>query len=258
MLATLGGCGRGIEAGVDGDDVELVVFAAASLSDPFRQIGQDFERSRPGVTIVYSFGGTSQLRTQLEQGASADIFASADEANADRAATAGLIGPTRIFARNRLAVVVPEDNPGRIDRLADLGRPGVKVVLAQPDVPAGAYAAEVLDRAAASAGYGADFAARVGVNVVSREPNVKQVLSKVRLGEADAGIVYLTDAPESARTGQWAVRVVEIPEDLNVEASYPIAVTTRSRHQELARDFIDHVLSESGQEVLRRNGFTAP
>ena len=263
-LSSLAGCGPALSgepaqarSGGPGRH-EIVVFAAASLSEPFTQIAKAFEAQHPNAYVTYSFGGSALLRTQIEQGAPADVFASADLANAQRARAEALIAPEVIFARNRLVVVVPADNPGRVESLADLARPGLKVALAAPDVPAGAYAAELLRRASGVPGYGLDFAARVDANVVSREPNVKQALARVRLGEVDAGIVYATDASPDTQAGRWSIRAVEIPDDLNADAAYAIASTSRSRNQELAREFVAFVISPAGQAILRRAGFAAP
>lgn len=256
------GCGPlaapvgGVAAAREASDPTLVVFAATSLAEPFAEIGAQFERERPGVRVAFSFAGSQQLRAQIAQGAPADVFASADEAQIDRARAAGLVVPeTPIFARNRLVVVTPASGSARVVELADLARPGLKVVLAQSEVPAGAYAREALSRLAADPRYGRDFAERVAANVVSEESNVKQVLAKVQLAEADAGWVYATDVTPAALAGPRAVRTVEVPDRYNVLASYPIGVVAGTRQPELARAFVAYVLSEPGQTALRRHGF---
>ena len=174
--------------------IDLTVFAAASLTDAFAEIGQAFEATHPGVNVVFNFGGSQNLRTQLEQGAQADVFASANQKEMDAVAAAGLAAPgaARTFVTNRILVVLPKSNPGAVHTLQDLARPGLKLILADEAVPAGRYARQVLD--GLNATYGASFRDDVLANVVSNEDNVKQVVAKVQLGEADAGIVYASDA----------------------------------------------------------------
>lgn len=227
----------------------LRVFAAASLSDAFRDVAAAFEAVHPGVVVELNLAGSQLLRTQIEQGALADVFAAAEPAHAEALRAALLLEPPAVFATNRLVVVVPR-GASRVERLADLARPGVKLVVAGSSVPAGRYSAQVLDRLEAAGVYGAGFAARARANVVSEETNVRIVLAKVALGEADAGLVYATDAATSDR-----VRAIEVPAVHNVVAEYPIGVVTRSGAAGLARAFVDMVLAEPGREVLRRHGF---
>lgn len=230
----------------------LVVFAASSLFEPFQELGKSFQSAHGGTTVEFNFAGSAQLVAQLQQGASADVIAFADLPNMKKAQDAGLVaGEPVIFAKNRLTVVVPRQNTARIQHLADLARPGVKVVLAHENVPVGRYAREMLERASQRPGYGADFAQRVLANVVSQEINVKQVLAKVALGEADAGIVYVTDVKAAGAD----VQEIEIPDDVNVVACYPIAVTKSSRVPALAQEFVALVQSEEGQAVLEQYGF---
>jgi molybdate transport system permease protein len=173
---------------------ELTVFAAASLTDAFKEIGAAFEAAHPGSKVAFSFGASTQLRTQLEQGAQADVFASADQAQMDRARQANLIAAAdRVFVRNRLVVIVPKANPGGVRELQDLAKPGLKLVTAAPEVPIGVYTQTMLDRMVQDPAFGPDFKDRVNANVVSREPNVRQVVAKVNLGEADAAVVYSSD-----------------------------------------------------------------
>jgi molybdate transport system substrate-binding protein len=236
----------------EGENAQLVVFAASSLLGPFEQLGEAFRSRHPSVAVSYNFAGSAQLVAQLEQGALADVAAFADLDNMRRAQAAGLIrGEPVVFARNRLALVVPASNPAGIERLADLARPGVKVVLAHENVPAGRYARTMLTRASQRPDYGPDFAQRVLANVVSQEVNVKQVLAKVALGEADVGIVYVTDIEAAGPS----VRALEIPSELNVIACYPIAVAAASQQPALADEFIALVRSETGQQLLAQYGF---
>jgi molybdate transport system substrate-binding protein len=188
------------------------------------------------------------LRLQIEQGAPADVYAAADRAHAAALVEAGLLEPPRVFARNALVVAVPARG-ARVVALADLARPGVRVVTGAPAVPAGRYAAEALQRLEAAGGLGPGFAARVRANVVSEETNVRAVLSKVVLGEADAGIVYATDAAAAGA----AVRALELPAD--VLAAYPLGVVRGAADRPAAVAFVEMVLAERGQAILRRHGF---
>jgi molybdate transport system substrate-binding protein len=230
-----------------GERRELVVFAAASLRESFGAIARTFEREHRGVTVSLALAGSQELRTQIENGATADVFASADSKHMEMLVAAKLVGNPRIFARNEPVIVVPRGNPAGISSLRDLPR-ARGIVLGIPAVPIGAYALRILE--AASRRYGGDFLERVEARVVSREVNVRQVLAKVALGEADAAIVYRTDA---AATN--AVEAIPIPPELNVVAEYPIAPVASGRQPALAREFIDLVLSPAGQEILGRFGF---
>ena len=227
---------------------ELVVFAASSLREAFSELGRRFEQSHKGVKVVFNLAGTQELRTQIENGAPADVFASADQKHLQALVGDGSAHAAAVFARNEPVLVVPKGNPARIRGLADLPQ-ARRIVLGLPEVPIGAYALRILD--AASRRYGSDFRAKVEARVVSRELNVRQVLAKVALGEADAAVVYRTDAAAAKQS----VDAIAIPADLNVVAEYPIAVLTRSRQPALAREFVASVLSAAGREVLARFGF---
>ncbi len=216
---------------------ELTVFAASSLREAFSAIGQQFEAQHPGVNVALQFAGSQELRVQLENGAAADVFASADEKQ--MALVRELVLQPAVFARNEPVLVVPLDNPAGLRVFADLPK-ARRIVLGAQEVPIGAYAARIL--AAANL----DLEGRV----VSRELNVRQVLAKVELGEADAAIVYRTDA---ARAG---VRVIAIPPAINVTAEYPIAVLARARQPRLAEQFVALVRSPAGRAVLARFGFS--
>lgn len=231
----------------------MIVFAAASLTESFTELGQMFEAAHPGAKVLISFAGSQQLRAQLEQGAQADVFASANTKELDAAIASSLVvsGTQKTFARNRLVVIFPKDNPGQIASLADLARPGLKLVVADEAVPAGKYTAEMLAKMSQDPAYGADFADRVQKNVVSRENDVKAVVAKASLGEADAGVVYATDAGAAAdKLGSLAV-----PDQFNQIAIYPIAVLANAPHAELAQQFVDLVLSDAGQALLAKYGF---
>ncbi len=234
---------------------QLTVFAAASLTGAFQEIGQSFEVEQPGVRVRFNFAGSQILRTQLEQGASADVFASADHQNVDLLVTEKLISANTAqdFASNSLVVILPSSNPGKVMTLADLGRPGIKLVLADASVPAGNYARQVLDKISQDQAYGADFVTKVLGNVVSNETDVKQVVTKVELGEADAGIVYTSDAKAAP-----GLSTLAIPTIFNVRASYPIADLINAPNKKLATEFVAYVLSPAGQVILSRWGFNPP
>jgi molybdate transport system substrate-binding protein len=219
---------------------ELKVFAAASLTAAFTRIGEQYAAANGGDKVTFNFAGSQALATQIQQGAPADVFAPADIANMDK--VKDLVGTPRNFAGNLLAIVVEKGNPKGVRTLDDLASPDLKVVLAAEEVPAGRYAEQILDKAG------------VSVRPVSQEDNVKAVVTKVSLGEADAGIVYVTDVT----AGGDKVEGVDIPEDQNVTATYPIATVKASKGQEGASAFMDLVLSAEGQQVLREHGFLPP
>jgi len=227
----------------------LRVFAASSLTEAFRDIAAEFGKAEAGAPVELSFGGSQILRTQIEQGAPADVFAAADRVQTDALTEAGLLARAQVFARNALVVVVPASD-ARVHGLQDLARPKMKLIVAGPTVPVGRYTAQVLAKLAASGFYGDDFEARVQANVVSQETNVRAVVAKVALGEADAGFVYRTDVLSGADT----VRALPIAERYNVTAEYPIAVAAKSRHPRAAA-FVEWVLGPHGRAVLERYGF---
>ncbi len=231
----------------------LVVFAASSLSEAFGEVGQVLGQDHPGLRVTFQFAASSLLRTQILQGARADVFASADERNMQLVREAGLLGtPPVTFCRNELVVVVPAHNPARVSSVRDLARPGVKLVAASPEVPLGAYTRQVLSRLSREASYGADFGQRVLHNVRSYEPNVRMLLARVALGEADAAFVYRSDVLSGYGR---RVRTVEIPRWAKVVATYPMAVLRGAPNPEGARRFVEFVLSASGQQILARWGF---
>lgn len=230
----------------------LNVFAAASLTESFGNLGRRFEAQHPGTRVVFNFAGSQQLREQLANGAPADVFASANRKEMKAAASFVDGATVRTFARNTLIVIYPKDNPAKISVLADLARAGIKLDVADRAVPVGKYTVQMLDAAAKDPAFGPDFNTRVLANVVSREDNVKSVVTKVRLGEADAGVVYATDVTGDAARD---VGVLPIPAAFNQTAEYPIAVAAHAVQPELARQFEDYVLSAEGQDVLKDHGF---
>jgi molybdate transport system substrate-binding protein len=232
----------------------LTVFAAASLADAFIRIGEQFEQQNPGVRVVFNFAGSQQLVQQLAQGAPADVFASANEAQMLMAIQEGRVmpGSDQVFTGNRLAAILPTGNPANVQALPDLAQEGLRLVLADSNVPAGIYAQEFLALASQDPAFGPAFQAGVTANIVSYEENVRAVLSKVLLGEADAGIVYRSDI---AGLGPDQVQSLPIPDHLNPLAVYSIAPVTESVQAELATAFIAAVQSPDGQAILAEYGF---
>jgi len=225
---------------------EVTVFAAASLREAFEDLAKTLE-SKSGVKVQLNLAGSQELRTQIENGARADVFASADQKHMAALVKAGLVAAPRVFARNTPVVIVPKGNPAKVGSFADLPR-AKKLVIGVPEVPIGNYTLQIFENA------GAEFKTKVLANVASRELNVRQVLAKVSLGEADAGIVYRTDA----MAGKDKVEIIDIPAKLNVIAEYPVAVVAKAPHAAAARAFVDLLLSAEGQKRLAAAGFVAP
>src|SRR3712207_5010291 len=229
----------------------LTVLAASSLIDAFGELGETFEQQNEGVTVKQSFESSSTLLTQIQQGAPADVFASAAEEEMEAAVEDGLVaGAPEVFVRNREVVMVPEDNPAEIESLRDLAEPGTKLVLAERGVPAADYAEEILGKADAE--YGDGFKRDVLSNVVSREADVRAAVGRVALGDADATFGYASDYTPDIRD---RVRVIQIPDDLNIVATYPIATLEGARSPGLAREWVELVVGEEGQRVLEKWGF---
>ncbi|MFF7177575.1 molybdate ABC transporter substrate-binding protein [Streptomyces sp. NPDC008121] len=221
-------------------EADLTVLAAASLTDVFKTAGAAYEKKHPGTTVTFSFAGSQELAAQVKQGAPADALVTADTKTMDglKADT----GAPAVIAKNRLVIATGEGNPKKIDELKDLGDSGLKVVLAAPEVPAGRYSAKILD------------AQKITVKPVSQEPNVRAVLSKVELGEADAGLVYKTDAEKSADK----VDAVAIPDDQNAIAEYPAATLKASKNSAAAAAFVAWLGTPEAQKILRDAGFQQP
>jgi molybdate transport system substrate-binding protein len=218
------------------------VFAASSLTGSFTELGREFERQHPGTTVQLNFGASSDLATQIINGAPADVFASASPTNMRQAVQAGDARHPRAFAVNTMEIAVPPGDPGGVHRLSDLARPDVKVAVCQPQVPCGSVAAQVFDHAG------------ITVHPVTEEVDVKSVLTKVAVGEVDAGIVYVTDV----RAAGGQVRGIRIPGSVNATTSYPIDWLRGSDNAATAAAVMDLVLSPQGQRVLARAGFEKP
>lgn len=229
---------------------QITVLAASSLTDAFEELAGTFEERNPGAEVRASFAASSELLAQIQQGAPADVFASASEKNMDAAVDEKLVGEVSVFAKNRPVVIVPANNSAKIGKFEDLAGADAQIVLAEEGVPIADYAMEVL--ANADAEYGAGFEKGVMDKVVSRETNVRAAANRVALGEADATFVYASDVTPDIRD---RVEVVEIPNEVNVVATYPIATVRDSKNPELARAWVDLVLSEEGQDVLEEQGF---
>lgn len=259
LVINLLGCGR---SSLDSDSTlggyhpaELVVFIAASLTEAFGELGNQFEAMHPGVRIVYNIAGSQQLARQLIQGAGGDIFASANQVQMENVIASGRASPAEveIFTENQLVVIFPNTNPANIQDLSDLSNPGLRLILAAPEVPAGTYALEYLSKASKVDGLGPEYKQRVLNNVISYEESVRFVLAKVALGEADAGIVYSSDVVGS--DGEKVGRL-EIPAEYNIVARYPLVILVDSPQPDLARAFVDFVLSPPGQTILADYGFS--
>jgi molybdate transport system substrate-binding protein len=250
VLGLLAGCGSAAApAGSSASSAPptgtqtLTVFAAASLKGTFTTLGQQFEAAHPGTRVGFSFGGSADLVTQLQQGAPGDVFASADTKNMAKATADDLVRGTPVdFATNTLEIAVPPGNPAKITSFADLARPGVKVVVCAPEVPCGAAAQKV------------EAATKVELRPVSEENAVTDVLGKVQSGEADAGLVYVTDVKGAA----GKVGGVTFPEASSAVNTYPIAALAGSKNADLARQFVTLVTGPEGQQVLAAAGFAKP
>ncbi|MEO6796672.1 MAG: molybdate ABC transporter substrate-binding protein [Candidatus Dormibacter sp.] len=245
VFVVVAGCGAGAQSAASASPLtgSISVVAAASLTAAFQVIGGAFQKLHPGAKVQFNFGGSSTLVTQIKEGAPGDLFASADQPTMQKLVDASLLaGSPQVFAKNKLAIVVGAGNPKRIARLADLARAGTVAVFCAPTVPCGNYARLAL--------------AKAGVRVapVSQELDVKAVVSKVALGEADAGIVYVTDV----KAGGSKVQGVPIPNSENVIASYPVAILKGTHNTQLARAFLDYVVSSAGQTTLAGFGFASP
>ena len=227
----------------------ITVFAAASLTAAFETLGTDYMAAHPGTTVGFNFAGSNTLAQQITQGAPVDVFASADEENMKAAADE--MNASQTFVKNELIVILPAKNPGNIKTLHDLGNQGVTIAVADPSVPVGNYTLEVLDKMGKSSEYGPDYEMAVKANFVTHETSVSGVVTKVMLGEVDAGYVYVSDSVAEGNQ----VKSIEIPKQYNIVAEYPIATAKHSPNPATSKSFVQYVLSPKGQETLEKYGF---
>jgi molybdate transport system substrate-binding protein len=232
--------------------VTVNVFAAASLTESFTEIGKAYHQQHSNVTVKFNFNGSQILEQQIANGGPADVFASADQANMQKASNAGLVNAPQVFVKNRLVVIIPTSNPGNINSLKDLAKKDIKIDIEAAAVPAGKYSRQALANLSQSPDYGSSYAKEVLANVVSEEENVKAVVQKVQLGEADAGFVYITDVTPTVAD---KLKIIDIPDPYNVIAEYPIAVVKSSPHSTDAQSFVNFVLSPNGQAILKKYNF---
>jgi molybdate transport system substrate-binding protein len=234
--------------------VDVTIFAAASLADVLDDVKVAYGSSHPGTTLTISTDSSAALATQIEQGAPADVFLSADTANPQKLVSGGFsAGEAVAFAANTLTIVTPADNPAGLSSPADLAKPGLKIIAAGDEVPITAYATQLVANLAKEPGYPAGFEAAYASNVVSKEDNVKAVIGKIEIGEGDAAIVYATDAK-----GSTNVTTIPVPDSANVTAKYAGIVVGSSPDQEPARMFLGWLTGLDGQAVLSRFGFLPP
>jgi molybdate transport system substrate-binding protein len=244
LLSTLAACGSDDSGDGEGSESKtLTVYAAASLTASFEEIGKQFEADHKGVKVTFSFGGSSDLVAQVQQGAPADVFASADTKNMDKATADDLVeGDPVNFASNTLEIAVPPDNPAGVASLEDLAKPGTKVVVCAAEVPCGAAA------------QGVEKEASVDIKPVSEEQSVTDVLNKVTSGEADAGLVYVTDV----KAARAKVKGITFPESSAVVNTYPIGALDDSKNPDLAKEFVELVTGDAGQKILADAAFAKP
>jgi molybdate transport system substrate-binding protein len=249
--AGLAGCGSGDDGSSSAGSASsaspslsgsITVFAAASLTEAFTTLGQQFEAANPGVKVTFSFAASSALAMQITSGAPADVFAAASSKNMDQVVSAGDASDPKVFATNVMEIAVPPANPGNVTGVDSLASSSVKTALCQPQVPCGVVAQQVFTNA------------KITVKPVTLEPDVKSVLSKVQLNEVDAGVVYVTDVKAAGDK----VKGVEVPADINASTDYPIAALSKSSNATVAAAFVDSVLSPAGESVLTAAGFQQP
>ena len=248
----LAGCGSGDDSSGSSSSASgsssaslsgsITVFAAASLTESFTALGQQFETANPGVKVTFSFAASSALAMQITSGAPADVFASASTKNMDQVVSAGDASDPKFFATNVMEIAVPPANPGKVTGVDSLASSSVKTALCQPQVPCGVVAQQVFTNA------------KITVKPVTLEPDVKSVLGKVQMNEVDAGMVYVTDVKAAGDK----VKGVEIPADINASTNYPIAALSKSSNAAVAATFVDYVLSPAGEAVLTAAGFQQP
>ncbi len=233
---------------------EITVFTAASLTGAFGEIGGIYE-NETGIHATFNFDGSQALRTQIENGAPADVFASANKKQMNALKSKGMMNNSSIaiFAKNKISLIVPKDNPARISNLSDLAKPGIKIVMGTKDVPVGDYALQIIDKLGNDSSYGKDYKEKVLSNVISQETTVNYVVTKVALGEADVGFAYVSDVTEDLAS---KVDKIDIPDEYNIIAEYPMGILQQSKYPTESLDFMKLVMSEEGSAILEKYGFS--
>lgn len=240
-------------AGFAAEPKEITVFTAASLTGAFGEIGQIY-KNETNISVVFNFDGSQALRTQIENGAYADIFASANKKQMNAVKADGLMNNSSviIFTKNKLSLIIPKDNPGKVGNLSDLAKPGLKIVIGTKDVPVGDYAMQIINKLGNDSAYGEEYKKSVLANVISQETNVNYVVTKVALGEADVGFAYVSDITEDLAS---KVTKVDIPDEYNIIAEYPIGMLKDSKYPAESEKFIELVTSAEGKAILEKYGF---
>ncbi len=233
---------------------ELTVFTAASLTGAFGEIGQIY-KNETNISVVFNFDGSQALRSQIENGAYADLFASANKKQMNALKNGGLMNNSSIviFTKNKLSLIVPKNNPAKIFNLSDLAKPGLKIVMGTKDVPVGDYALQIISNLGNNSSYGPDYKTKVLANVISQETNVNYVVTKVALGEADVGFAYVSDV-----TGNLASKMdkIDIPEEYNIIAEYPMGILLESKYPAESQELMNLVMSNEGKAVMEKYGFS--
>ena len=242
-----------VSAGYAQEPKELTVFTAASLTGAFGEIGQMY-KNETGISVAFNFDGSQALRTQMENGAYADVFASANQKQMKAIENDGLMNNSSvvIFTKNKLSLIVPKANPARIINLSDLAKPGLKIVMGTKDVPVGDYALQIISKLGNDSAYGPDYKTKVLANVISQETNVNYVVTKVALGEADVGFAYVSDITKNLTS---KVDKIDIPDEYNVVAQYPMGILLESKYPAESQEFMSLVMSDEGKAVLEKYGF---
>ena len=240
-------------AGLAEKPKEITVFTAASLTGAFGEIGQMY-KNETSISVVFNFDGSQALRTQIENGAYADVFASANKKQMNSLKNSGLMNNSSIviFTRNKLSLIVPKENPAKIGNLSDLAKPGLKIVMGTKDVPVGDYALQIINNLGNNSSYGPDYKTKVLANVISQETNVNYVVTKVALGEADVGFAYVSDITEDLAS---KVDKIDIPDEYNIIAEYPMGILLESKYPTESQEFMNLVISDEGKAVLEKYGF---
>jgi molybdate transport system substrate-binding protein len=240
-------------AGLAEEPKELTVFTAASLTGAFGEIGQMY-KNQTNIEVAFNFDGSQALRTQIENGAYADVFVSANKKQMNAVKNSGLMNNSSIiiFTKNKLSLIVPKGNPAKIGNLSDLAKPGLKIVIGTKDVPVGDYALQIISKLGNDSAYGPDYETKVLANVISQETNVNYVVTKVALGEADVGFAYVSDVTEELAS---KVDKIDIPDEYNIIAEYPLGILLESKYPGESKEFMNLVMSDEGKAAMEKYGF---